>query len=589
MADIETKVAESKKSVSVLRDAQKVRATPEFTAFALPRLRADEVRSVLSATLSDIDQEAVAAVTAHFEEIGARAEAWISEGVERLGGKEHCAFCGQETTGLSLVAHYRAYFSNAYREHKTRIANAKTWLDQNVGGDALARIQRSMQQAKDRHAFWAKYIDLPELKFEVDEVGTALTEARDALLSSLAAKTAAPLEQGELDADGEAAVTRYEAVADEIRLLCESLLQLNESVSTAKEKAQHGSLPTAESQLAQLEATRRRHEKEKAALCAAYVQAKEEKAVREKEKEAARKALKEHREKVFGTYQAAINGFLVKFNADFQIERLEPSDARGVPSSSYEFIVNKTSVQTSPTKEAKPSFATVLSTGDRSTLALAFFFASLQERGTLDDTIIVIDDPASSLDDGRAFATVQEIRALVGKAEQVVVLAHSRQILCQLWERAEKESTATIEIRDEQGVPDASTLESWDAEAATVTEFDRQHALVREYAENSKGDAQDVAVALRPVLEGFLRVAFVESCPPGRMLGDFLSLARQAKQDGSPIMSDDQLRELDNLREYANQFHHSTNDWQENRANVNEQALRGYARRVIEFTRIARP
>ena len=50
--------------------------------------------------------------------------------------------------------------------------------------------------------------------------------------------------------------------------------------------------------------------------------------------------------------------------------------------------------------------------------------------GFIDDVIVVIDDPASSLDDGRAFATVQEIRELVGRANQVIVLAHSRPILC---------------------------------------------------------------------------------------------------------------------------------------------------------------
>lgn len=156
--DIAAKIAEMKRSVSVLRDAQKVRDTPEFTAFALPRLRADDVRNVLRAALPDMEQAAVTAVSAHFDKIGVRAESWVSEGVERLGAKEQCPFCGQKTTGLSLIAHYRAYFSKEYRNHKTRIANAKASLDKNLGGDALARIQRIMQQAKERHAFWAKYV-----------------------------------------------------------------------------------------------------------------------------------------------------------------------------------------------------------------------------------------------------------------------------------------------------------------------------------------------------------------------------------------------------------------------------------------------
>ncbi len=357
-----------------------------------------------------------------------------------------------------------------------------------------------------------------------------------------------------------------------------------------KEKAQHGSLPTAESELASLEATNRRHDEATAALCTAYLEAKKEKAAREKEKEQARQALREHRNKVFGAYQTAINGFLVKFNADFRIERLTPSDPRGVPSSSYDFVVNKKPVGTARTGTPEPSFATVLSSGDRNTLALAFFFATLQKRESLDDVIVVIDDPAPSLDDGRAFATVQEIRALVGRANQVVVLAHARPILCQLWERADKDTTTTIEIRNEVGVGEASTLAAWDAEAAAVSEFDRLHTMVREYADISSGEAQKVAVALRPVLEGFLRVAFVESFPPGRSLGNFLGVANQATQNGAPILSDAAISELDELRDYTNQFHHKTSkSWQENLSNVNEHGLSGYARRVVDWTRIGRP
>lgn len=485
------------------------------------------------------------------------------------------------------------YFSEAYREHNSNISAAKTRLERDFGGDTLARIQRTLQRARERHEFWANYVELPGFTVDVEDVEDVWIGARDELLALLDRKANAPLEPIELDKAAKAALTRYETVAEGIRTLSASLLELNESVATAKEKAQYGSLPTAETELALLEATSRRHEEADeatAALCEAYLEAKEEKAAREKEKEEARWALKEHREKVFGTYQATINGFLVKFNADFRIEQLAPSDARGMPSSTYEFVVNKKHIGTARTDNPEPSFATVLSSGDRSTLALAFFFATLQELKSLDDVIVVIDDPASSLDDGRRFATIQEIRKLVGQANQVVVLAHARPILCQLWERADKETTTTIEIRDEAGVAEASTLTVWDADAATVTEFDRLHALTREYAETSSGKPQDVAGALRPVLEGFLRVAFVEAFPPGGNLGKFLTDAKQATQDGSPILAEASIEELDNLREYANQFHHGgSKNWQENLSNVNEKQLNGYAQRVVVFTRIGRP
>ena len=589
--NIKTKLEELRKGVSVLRDAQKVQSTPEFEVFALPLFESDDIRAVLRSALPDIEQAAVEAVNAHFTRLGEGAESWVSDGVEFLAEDESCPFCGRGVSGSSQIAHYRAYFSGAYREHNSNVSAAKTRLERDFGGDALARIQRTLQRARERHEFWAKYVELPDFTVDVEEVAAAWVGARDELLEALDRKAGAPLEPIEIGTDVKMALARYEIVAGGIRTRSASLLGLNESVATAKEKAQHGSLPTAETELERLEATGRRHDEATESLCSAYLEAKGKKATREKEKEEARQALKEHRLKVFETYQAAINGFLVgKFNADFRIEKLAPSDPRGILSSSYEFVVNKKHVGTGRTDNPEPSFATVLSSGDRNTLALAFFFATLQEKKSLDDVIVVIDDPASSLDDGRAFATVQEIRALLGRANQVVVLAHARPILCQLWERADKDTTATIEIRNETGVAEASTLAGWDAEAASVTEFDRLHIVVREYADTSSGEAQKVAVALRHVLEGFLRVAFVESFPPGRTLGNFLGVAKQSTQNGAPILSNPNITELDNLREYANQFHHNTSkNWQENLSNVNEKQLNGYARRVVSFTHIGRP
>jgi len=137
---------------------------------------------------------------------------------------------------------------------------------------------------------------------------------------------------------------------------------------------------------------------------------------------------------VFGTYQTTINNFLLKFNGDFRIEALKPSDARGrgMASSTYELVINENRVSLVPAETPEPSFRICLSAGDRTTLALAFFFATLLERPSLNGSVVVLDDPASSLDDGRAFATAQEIRSLLGRASQVMVMSHSTPLLCQL-------------------------------------------------------------------------------------------------------------------------------------------------------------
>jgi len=64
--------------------------------------------------------------------------------------------------------------------------------------------------------------------------------------------------------------------------------------------------------------------------------------------------------------------------------------------------------------------------------------------------------------------------------------------------------------------------------------------------------------------------------------------AKQLSQAGAPILSDKSYTELDDLREYANQFHHDTSKaWQENVSNVNETQLKGFANRTLAFTRTA--
>ena len=446
----------------------------------------------------------------------------------------------------------------------------------------MAALQRVLQEEHDKRKFWARYFEPPAFDLDLDHLASAWSDLRCDLLAALDTKAAAPLEPVSFT-ESVRNVARYRELADAVLTLSASLVEQNSSVLQAKEHATAGSAQTAQARLERLLTIQRRFQPEIDAACKDYLAAQKTKTEAEQEKARVRTALDQHRTCVFGASETAINRFLDTFNADFTLDKLRPSDARGVPSSTYGVRVNNHSVALNPSLTPSPSFRTALSAGDRNTLALAFFFASLEQRD-LRDTIVVIDDPISSLDDARALATAQEIRKLDGQCRQLIVLSHSRSLLCQLWEKAAKDTTATLEIRDAGA--DRSTLAPWDIEAAAVTEFDRLHRLVRNYADNAQGDPQRVAQALRILLESFLRVAFVKHFKPGSMLGNFLQRARQALTDGSPILPEQAIQELDDLREYANRFHHSTNQWSwfEALANVNDRELRGYALRVLRFT-----
>ena len=59
---------------------------------------------------------------------------------------------------------------------------------------------------------------------------------------------------------------------------------------------------------------------------------------------------------------------------------------------------------------SEPSFRNTLSAGDKSTLALALFLAKLNADPALNETIVVLDDPFTSLDSFRRQFTAIEIR-----------------------------------------------------------------------------------------------------------------------------------------------------------------------------------
>lgn len=224
-----------------------------------------------------------------------------------------------------------------------------------------------------------------------------------------------------------------------------------------------------------------------------------------------------------------------------------------------------------------------LCAGDRNTLALAFYFASLEQETDLSTVVAVIDDPVSSLDDGRTLTTSQEIRELSTKVCQLLLFSHSKRTLCSVWKHADHQNCSSYTII--RGV-NGSTFDVWNVSEEAITEYDRQHEILRNYNAAQERDVRKVARGLRYVLEGFLRVACTEHFPPGELIGNFIRRERQLAANGDAIVSKEFLRELESITEYANKFHHDSNpNWDVNISNINEQELNGFVERALQLTK----
>lgn len=583
---VDAEIADTERALAAARLQDAVRTTPLFETLGLPAFDADAIDGLLQRDLPDLDATAEAQVRDHVARLGAGGEQWISDGMQRVPhaeGEGTCPFCAQDLTGSTLIAHYRAYFSAAYRDLKQAIVDALDSVRRAHAGELPAGFERAVRVAGERRAFWSRFCEVPDLGIDTAAVVRAWSAAREAVNAELTAKQSAPLEKQTLDQHARAYIATYDALRQEIADLSDALIATNELIQVVQEQAANANPNTIARDLARLKATKARHTQAIAEACAAYLEEKEAKARTEGEREAAKSALDEYRTSVFPTSQTAINVYLRRFNAGFRLDSVTSTSTRGGPACTYNVVINESPVAIgagTPT-QGEPCFRNTLSSGDRNTLALAFFFASLNQDPNLANAAVVIDDPISSLDDHRSLTTVQEVRGLSERAGQVIVLSHDKRFLCRIWNGADPSSRVALEIaRDGTG----STLRAWDVAQDSITEHDRRHARLREFVESGTGDRRETARAIRPHLEAFLRVACPEQFPPGTLLGRFLGTCRQRLGQPNEILDQATTQELGQLTEYANRFHHDTNPAWETET-INDAELRSFVERTLAFAR----
>lgn len=583
---VDAEIEATERALAAARDQDAVRTTPLFETLGLPAFEIGSIETLLQRDLPNLDAMAEAQVRTHVAKLGRGGEQWISDGMQRVpqaGGESTCPFCAQGLGGSALITHYRAYFSAAYRDLRQAITDALELVRRRHAGDVPAGFERAVRVAGERRVFWSRFCDIPEVRVDTAAVVRAWSAARDAVNAALSAKQAAPLERHTLDQHARDTIAEYDALRQRIAALSDALIAANDSIRVVQEQAAGANPETIARDLVRLKATKARHTPAIAAACAAYLAEKEAKARTESERETATLALDQYRTEAFPASQTAINVYLRRFNAGFRLDSVTSTSTRGGPACSYNVIINETPVPVGggTAAQGEPSFRNTLSAGDRNTLALAFFFASLNQDPDLGSAIVVIDDPISSLDDHRSLTTVHEVRQLSERAGQVIVLSHDKRFLCRIWNGADRTERAALEIaRDGTD----STMRRWNVEQDSVTEHDRRHGRLRQYVSNGEGEPREVAKDIRPHLEAFLRVACPEHFPPGTLLGPFLKVCRQRLGQADEVLDRHATQELDELIEYANRFHHDTTLAWETEA-INGTERRSFVERALAFTR----
>ncbi len=581
---IDATIAEREKELQAVKEADQIKNRAALSQVVLPT-SPTAFETLLSKTIEGIAADAERRVTGQIEAhaMHDRGETWLSEGVGYIQNNA-CPFCGQALDGVAaLISAYKAYFSEAYNALQTEVVALRQEIENGFGDRQIAAIERTLDQNADGLEFWSRYCEFtaPALAVGEGAVGEALRTVRQAALGLLDQKAATPLEQVAPDSAFTAAKPNLVKMQAKAATYNQAVWAANAAIAAKKAKTAATDVKTVEKELNRLCATKKRHEPDANAACIAYEVAHNEKKALEVTKEDVKKKLNVYTTEVMGRYEKNINRLLNGFNAGFRITGTRHGYPGGVTSAGYQVLINDVAVDLGDERTPidKPSFGNTLSSGDKSTLALAFFLAQLDSEADKATMIVVFDDPFNSQDSFRKDHTVQKIKECGDSCRQVIVLSHDLIFLKRLWDRLAPQADgrkclqlARVGVRD-------TRISAWDIEEATQTRFRTDQKALADYYNTDSGASRDIVNKIRPVLETHCRSLY-----PGDFEDDTLGVIIGKIRTADPTHQlFPLLNDLDSLNEYTRRYHHGENPKAATEP-INDTELQGFVKKTLEIT-----
>jgi len=547
-ARVELKQAQSKEAILA-------RAVPE--PVPLPTMDGSGIAKLLEKTAEGIGVHVADEIREHIREhLDSEGEKWLAYGAEHIRDNK-CPFCAQDLGGSCIAKALRSYFSTAYRAYAESVSAEIQEVRDRSDSAVFTQVRAALVSQLAIAAQWTDEIAIDQRTTE-----SALTEAQEAwsrgaenLLELVANKQAQPLEV--IDA------TSAEEALAEYRHAIDSLAKVNDTLRTSRRKVDERRAALSKTDTAEIEERVHRLENQKARfeppaedLLKRRNSLLEKRQKLDKEKAALKQAIDGHAARVVGKYQDRINQYLAYFGCDIEIESVEPKFPSGKAIVHYKLKAHGHEIQLG-FSEVEPCFDTVLSEGDRNTLALSFFFARLKDVQDLTGRVLVLDDPVNSLGRSRRSLVAGAIRDMRARGAQVVVLTHDERLAALIWRDKTLKDIVSLQVgRSRNG----SQLRPWDVERSMQSEYVEHYLTLVDYLEND-GDHKPAARCIRLYVEQRLR--YLYPGPPFRTrdsLGQMIARIRQSAEGSRLHALHRKITELEAINQAALPSHHPSED-----------------------------
>lgn len=577
--NIDQRLAEAEQRTAAIKQSQSVQERDALKPLEIPDIPGS-LGKILGKSLENIAQDAQDRIQAQIAKhnMGDAGEAWIASGLN-FATDDDCPFCGQSLNGIELVTAYRAYFSEAYEIFVAEIEQLGRELDELFGTVAAANIQNIVASNSSASEFWEKFcqFEKPTLLIESD-ASQILTELLQGLMGLMVTKQSRPLEAIDLQLDQFESAGAYRELQAGTNKYNELVNQANIQIEAVRTNTNQQNFEDQNQKLNSLKARKVRYQADAARAVGEYEALAEQKSQLEAKKADLREKLDDYTDRVIEQYGDGINRYLDKIGAGFEITTPTHNYRGGQPSTEFAIKINGVAVKIgdSNTPLSEPCFSNTLSSGDKSTLALAFFLTQLEHDPDSDKKIVVFDDPFTSQDSFRRNHTAFQIKKCVENNDQVIVFSHDAQFLKEIHGKVSPDARKTLQLTR---VGEENTIiAEWDIDKAVLPKYQANLLMLQEFYSEKEGLERDVVQKMRPVLETYCRFVCPEFSANDN-LGEIVGRVRRAGQQ-HPLYS--VLDDLDELNDYTRRYHHGEN---QNSATepISEGELNSYVKRTLKI------
>ena len=586
VADVKAEIEAKEKEVQRASRAKELKGAGEPRVLPVPT-ETEEFRKSLHSTIEGVAEAAARAVREHIakhEEKGLGGaithESWLEAGTAFVDeGK--CAFCGQPLDNRTLVDSYAEFFSENYKALAANVKAKRDTLARYHKGDYRSQAEDIVRQNETLYTYWKEAGQIEPPAFEGVDAAIEGMETAARLFEAVFVEKQGNLTEAATGDDVEAAITAWDESRKEIVRLNGVIEAHLAKVKALKEAVDATEFPRLDKELKTLQAAKRRHEDEAVKVIKKLEAHETTKTRISKEKAEAKKELNEHGRLITETLGKTINSYLGRLNAGFKIDYREPNYQGKEPAASYQILINDVPVSPRSRSEnlAEASFRNTLSAGDKSTLALALFLAKLNADPALGKTIVVLDDPFTSLDNFRRQFTAIEIRKLCGRAAQTIVLSHDKNFLRLLWEKIDQSTIKCLAIQT--GAPGMTTIAPYDIELETRPRHITERMKIEEFVEGEPHEATYIRSRLRTVCEDFYRRGDSQLFHEATSLDKIIRILDSAPA-GHPYKG--VIEDLRDINEYSRGEHHAEVEDNPSGESSDEE-LKGFCRHVLDLTR----